>query len=102
MEKQYFRCLPSDPNFIKEWMKFIFNEFPDLVSKNSALCSFNLTTDSFTNKAQFNSGFSERLKLKDDAVPTVLDLTVMCNISVSNCFYFLVTIALSVITDCLI
>jgi len=24
--------------------------------------------DSFTNKAQFNAGFSERLKLKDDAV----------------------------------
>ncbi len=40
-------------------------------------CSLNFTVDSFTNKAQFNMGFSERLKLKDDAVPAILDLTVM-------------------------
>ncbi len=30
---------------------------------------------SFTNKAQFSKGFSERLKLKDDAVLTILDPT---------------------------
>ncbi len=77
MEKQCLRCLPSDPNVRKEWMNFIFNEVPDLVSKNSVLCSFPFTADSFTNKAQFNAGFSERLKLKDNAVPTILDLTVM-------------------------
>ncbi len=40
---------------------------------NLALCSLNLTADSITNKAQFDAGFSERLKLKDDAVPTILD-----------------------------
>ncbi len=28
-------------------------------------------------KAQFDAGFSERFKLKDDAVPTILDPTVM-------------------------
>ncbi len=59
--------------------------------------------DSFTNKAQFDVGFLERLKLKDDAVPTILDPTVMSHhTSVNNCFYFVITIALSVITDCLI
>ncbi len=43
----------------------------------------------FTNKARFEAGFSERLKLKDNAVPTILDPTVMLrHISVSNCFYY--------------
>ncbi len=61
------------------------------------------TVDSFTNKAQFDTGFSERLKLKDDAVLTILDLKVMLqHTSVSNCFHDVVTIALSVITDHLI
>ncbi len=69
-------------------MNFIFNEDPDHVSKNSVLCSHNFTTDSFTNKAQFDTGFSERLKLDDDAVPTILDPTVMSqHTSVTNCFY---------------
>ncbi len=59
--------------------------------------------DSFTNKAQFDTGFSERLKLKDDAMLAILDSTVMLQHTiVSNCFYYVVTIALSVITDCLI
>ncbi len=58
-------------------------------------CSLHFIADSFTNKAQFNAGFSERLKLKDDAVLTILDLTVMSqHTSVSNCFYYVVTIAL--------
>ncbi len=53
--------------------------------------------------AQFDAGFSERWKVKGDAVPTILDPTVMSHYtSVSNCFYYVVTIALSVITDCLI
>ncbi len=83
-------------------MNIICNEVPDHVCKNLVLCSLNFTTDSFTNKAQFDAGFSERLKLKDDAVLTILDPTVMSqHTSVSNCFYYLVTIALSVITDCL-
>ncbi len=56
----------------------------------------------FTNKAQFDAGFSERLKLKDNAVPTILDPTVMLHhTSVSNCFITWFTNALSVITDCL-
>ncbi len=74
--KNYLHCLPSDPNIRKEWMNFIFNEVSDCISKNLVLCSLHFT-DSFTNKAQFDVGFSERLKLKDDAVPIILNPTVM-------------------------
>ncbi len=67
------------------------------------LCSLNLQLISFTNKAQFDTGFSKRLKIKDNAVPTILDLTVMLqHTSLSNCFYYMITIALSLLTDRLI
>uniref|UniRef100_A0A8C1PVL2 THAP-type domain-containing protein n=1 Tax=Cyprinus carpio TaxID=7962 RepID=A0A8C1PVL2_CYPCA len=65
---QSLHCLPSDPNIRKEWMNFIFNVDPDSISKNLVLCSLHFTVDSVTNKSQFDAGFSERLKLKDDAV----------------------------------
>ncbi len=82
-------------------LNFIFN-VPDSISKNLVLCSL-CTMDLFTNKAQFDTGFSERLKLKDDAVLVILDPTVMSqHTSMSNCFYYMVTIALSVITYLLI
>ncbi len=59
--------------------------------------------DLFTNKAEFDAGFSERLKLKDDSVPNILDTTVMSqHTSVSNCFYYMTAVALSIFTDCLI
>ncbi len=96
-------CFPSDPNIRKEWMNFIFNEFPDCVIKNLVLCLRHFTADLFTNKAQFDSGFSERLKVKDNAVLNILDPTVMLHhTSVRNCFHYVVPIALSVITDRLI
>ncbi len=38
------------------------------------------------------------LKLKDNAVPAILDLAVMLQ-HTSVCFYYMVTIAFSVITD---
>uniref|UniRef100_A0A673GND3 THAP-type domain-containing protein n=1 Tax=Sinocyclocheilus rhinocerous TaxID=307959 RepID=A0A673GND3_9TELE len=79
---QSLHCLPSDPNIRKEWMNFIFNAVPDRVSKNMVLCSLHFTADSLTNKAQFDS--SERFKLKDDAVPNILDLTVMQHPSVKD------------------
>ncbi len=101
VEKQGLCCLPSDPNVRKEWMNFIFNEDLDHVHKNLVLCSLHFTADLFTNKEQFDAGFL-KLKLKY-AVPTILDLTVMSkNTSVSNCFHYVITIALSVITDSLI
>ncbi len=68
---------PSDPNIRKEWINIILNEMLDLVRKNLVLCSLHFTVDSFTNKAQFEMGFSERLKLKEDAVMNILDWTVM-------------------------
>ncbi len=40
--------------------------------------------DLFINKAQLDAGFSERLKLKDKSVPTILD-PMLQHISVSNC-----------------
>ncbi len=43
---------------------FILNEVSDHVSKNLVFCSLHFTVDLFTNKAQFNAGFSERLKQK--------------------------------------
>ncbi len=77
VEKQSFHCRPSSLNIRKEWINFVFYEFPDRISKNLVLCSLNLTVDLFTNKVQFDAGFLERLKLKDDAVLNILDLTVM-------------------------
>ncbi len=101
--KQCFQFLSSDPNVRKEWLNFICNEDQDCVSKNLVLCSLNFTTDLFTNKAQFDAGFSKRLKLKDDAVPTILDPTIMSQHTIKcNCFYYMVTIALSVFTDYLL
>ncbi len=75
IQSLYF--LPSYPNVRKEWINFIFNEVSDRVNKNLVLCLLYFTANLFTNKAQFDTGFSERLKPKDNAVPTILDLTVM-------------------------
>ncbi len=61
--------------------------------------------DLFTNKVQFDAEFSERLKLKDDAVLSADYIGFDSNVAthnLSNCFYYVVTIALSVITDRLI
>ncbi len=103
VEKQCLHVLPSDPNVRKVWINFIFNEDPDHVSKTLVPCSLNFTTESFTNTAQFDAGFSKRLKLKDGSVQTILDLTVMLHhTSVNNCFYYVVTIALSLLTERLI
>ncbi len=66
VEKQCLCCLPYDLSIRKQWMNFIFNEDSDRISKDSVLLfTFFFTSDLFTNKAQFDAGFSERLKLKD-------------------------------------
>ncbi len=44
---------------------------------NLDLCSLHFTMDSFLNKAQLDTRFKKRLTLKDYAVPTILDPTVM-------------------------
>ncbi|ROI15203.1 hypothetical protein DPX16_9002 [Anabarilius grahami] len=97
-QMQSLHCLPSDLNIRKECINFIFNEVPDRVSTN---CQYE--RDLFSNKAQFDTGFSAKLKLKNDAFLTILDPTVMSHhTSVSNCFYYVIIIALSVIKDRLI
>ncbi len=58
-------------------MNFILDVVPDHVNKTLFICSLNFTADSFLNKSQFDAGFSERLKIKNDAVPSILDPTVM-------------------------
>ncbi len=85
MEKLYLLCLPSDFNIHKEWINFIIK-----VSKNLFLFSLHFNAASFTNKAQFDMRFSVRLKLNDDAVPNILDPTLMLqNTSVSNLFFIM-------------
>ncbi len=68
--------------------------------KNSSLKTLSFvhfTMDSFTNKAKFDTGFSERLKLKDNAVLAIMDPTALLqHASVSNSIYCVVNIALSV------
>ncbi len=55
--------------------------------------------DLFTNKAQFDTGFSEIPKLKDDSVPSLTILDLITHTQVSKCFYYVVTIACLFITD---
>lgn len=72
------------------------------VTENVKKMLLHFTPDSFT---RHNStwDFTEILKLKDDAVPTILGQTVMSqHTSVSNFFCYVVTVALYVITDHLI
>jgi len=83
-------------SFIKVSLRTV--DVSDRVDKNLVLCSINFTMGSFTNNIQFDSGFSEILKLKDDAVLAILD-PMLHHTSVSNCFYYVITITLSVITD---
>ncbi len=94
--------LPSNPNIRKEWMNFIFNEVPDHVSKNFFV-HFILPQNHLLTKHNLTQDFSKRLNLKDTEVPTILDIKIMLHFTgVSNYLYYVVTIALSVITVCLI
>lgn len=94
-KKQSLHCLPFDPNIRTAWMKFIFNDVPDCVNKTLFVCSLHFTADSFLNKIQFIAGFSETLKIKDDAVPTTLDPAVMLqHTSMSNIFFYYVSLLL--------
>ncbi len=52
---------PSDPN-IREWMNIILMKIQTASVRTLSFVHF---VDSFTNQAQFNAGFSKRLKLKD-------------------------------------
>ncbi len=58
-------------------MNFIFNDVSEHVSNNSVFNSLHFTAALFTKKHNSTQYFSERLKLKEDAVPNILDLTVI-------------------------
>ncbi|KAF1388886.1 hypothetical protein PFLUV_G00067520 [Perca fluviatilis] len=66
----FFR-LPKDDEFKSQWLKFVFGTIPQDYNPNLVLCSVHFTEDCFLNLQQFNSGFSNRLILKDRAVPTL-------------------------------
>ncbi|KAF1389903.1 hypothetical protein PFLUV_G00052410 [Perca fluviatilis] len=63
--------LPKDDEFKSQWLKFVFGTIPQDYNPNLMLCSAHFTEDCFLNLQQFNSGFSNRLILKDSAVPTL-------------------------------
>ncbi len=69
--------------------------------RNLSFVHFILPQIHLHTRHDFYVGFSKRLKLKDDAVPTILD-PMWHHTSVSNCFYYVITIALSLLTDRLI
>uniref|UniRef100_A0A671QGZ6 THAP-type domain-containing protein n=1 Tax=Sinocyclocheilus anshuiensis TaxID=1608454 RepID=A0A671QGZ6_9TELE len=76
---QSLHNLPSDSNNRNAWLNF-FNEVSAHVSKALSICSLHFTADSFVNKTQVDTGFAERLRLKSNAVPSILDLTGMYKI----------------------
>lgn len=65
--------LPKEEEKKNQWLKFIYGTRPDQYNLNIFLCFRHFTKDSFVNWAQFNSGFSKRLLLKDGSVPTLFD-----------------------------
>ncbi|XP_065146034.1 uncharacterized protein [Paramisgurnus dabryanus] len=72
---QSLHSLPSEPNIRKEWLKFVYNEVPARVGKSFSVCSLHFSPESFVNKTQVDSGFATRLRLINNAVPTILDPT---------------------------
>ncbi len=80
----------------KKGLVLFLMKFRTVSVRTQSFAHFILPRICFKNSAEFNAGFSEKRKLTDDSL---LDQTVMSrHSSVSNCFYYVVTIALSVIT----
>ncbi|XP_048051053.1 zinc finger protein 883-like isoform X1 [Megalobrama amblycephala] len=61
---------PKDPALREQWMQFVF---PGQQRSCGSLfvCSRHFSDECFTNKAQFDAGFADRLRLKDGAVPSI-------------------------------
>ncbi|XP_067301001.1 uncharacterized protein [Pseudorasbora parva] len=70
---QSLHKLPSDPKTRNVWLNFIYNEVPADVAKTLHVCSLHFTADSFENKSQVETGFADHLRLKQNAVPSILD-----------------------------
>ncbi|XP_067299120.1 uncharacterized protein [Pseudorasbora parva] len=63
-------CVPKNPAIRQRWMEFVFPEKQRRCT-NFYVCALHFDADCFINKAQFDAGFSDRLILKDGAVPTI-------------------------------
>ena len=75
-KRQSLHKLPLDSNR-NAWLNFIFNDVPADVGKTLSVCSLHFTEDCFVNKTQVETGFADRLRLKNGAVPSILDPTGM-------------------------
>ncbi|XP_054452368.1 uncharacterized protein LOC129089057 [Anoplopoma fimbria] len=64
--------LPKEEDVRNEWVEFIFKPVPVQYNANLLLCSRHFTEDCFENWAQYTTGFSKRLLLKEGSVPSLL------------------------------
>lgn len=75
-----FRCesinhlfgLPKTEEIRKQWLQFIYDAVPDQYSPKVRLCAAHFTKDSFLNLGEYNAGYTQRLLLKNGAVPTLV------------------------------
>ncbi|XP_051742028.1 gastrula zinc finger protein XlCGF57.1-like [Ctenopharyngodon idella] len=63
---------PKNPALREQWMQFVFPG-QQRSCGSVFVCSRHFGDECFTNKAQFDAGFADRLKLKDGAVPAIKD-----------------------------
>jgi len=75
-----FRCesrthlfgLPRTDGIRDQWLQFIYNAVPQRYNPKVRLCSAHFTKDSFLNLGEYNAGYTQRLLLKNGAVPTLV------------------------------
>lgn len=68
-KKSLFR-FPKNAELRQQWMQFVFPG-QKRSYENVYVCYQHFADDCFTNKAQFEAGFANRLQLDDRAVPTI-------------------------------
>ena len=68
--RQSLHMLSLDANRTA-WINFVFNDVSADEGKTLSVCSLHFTKDCFVNK----TGFADRLRVKNGAVPSILDLT---------------------------
>ena len=70
VEKSELFVLPTEEPQRSQWLKCLFNTVPSEV-RRTLLCARHFTDESFQNIAQFEAGYAQHLKLKDDAIPSL-------------------------------
>ncbi|XP_057187839.1 piggyBac transposable element-derived protein 4-like [Triplophysa rosa] len=73
-----FFGLPKAQELRKKWLHFIFNTVPERYNPTTSLCPKHFTKDSFQNLGAYNAGYSQKLLLKDGAVPTLSGHSDVC------------------------